>query len=71
MNYYETIVNKNGCVCRPWPIMPPEQADDEIAWLRAHVSQLREENKSLRSMVKSLILAREELFDVIRKAVTK
>jgi hypothetical protein len=70
VKHYELLLNKTA-VCRPWPLLPAAQADDEIAKLRAHVSQLREENKSLRSLAKSLILANEELRVVIKKAVKK
>ena len=27
MNYYDQIINKPGCACRPWPLMPASDAD--------------------------------------------
>ena len=71
MNYYDQIINKPGCACRPWPLMPASDADNEIARLRAHVSQLREDNRELRSINKALIWANEQLKMLLTVAVSK
>lgn len=66
MSYYNRMLN--AVEDRHWPILSAAAADDEIARLRAHVSQLREENRELRSINRSLKLAIAEQRLVIKAA---
>lgn len=66
MNYYELIINRAGCVCFP-PLMPGKT--DELAILKSLLAQEQAENKALRSAVKSLRIAVEELQAVIREKI--
>ena len=64
MNYYDQILNKPGCACRPWPLLPATEADDEIARLQAQVAELQ-------SVVDSLKWANEQLQMLLTVAAEK
>jgi hypothetical protein len=62
MNYYEQILNSSHC--RPWPLLDAAQADDKIA-------QLMDDVAYLRSQVRSLMIANEELRELLFRGIHK
>ena len=64
MNYYSQILNAPGCTCRPWPLMPAEEADDEIDRLHQRIALLE-------SRVRSLLAANLELQEIVNRRVSR
>jgi hypothetical protein len=64
MNYYSQILNAPGCTCRPWPLLPAAEADDEIARLLERIAQLE-------SKVRSLIAANLELQEIVNRRIKR
>lgn len=64
MEYYDAILNRPGCTCRPWPLMPAAEADDEIARLHQRIALLE-------SRVRSLLLANLELQEIVNRRVKR
>jgi len=64
MNYYDLILNSPGCTCRPWPLLPAMEADDEIARLHERIALLE-------SRVRGLIAANLELQEIVNRRIKR
>jgi hypothetical protein len=64
MDYYSQVLYRPSCTCRPWPLLPAEEADDEIAMLHARVAHLE-------SRVRSLIVANLELQEIVNRRIKR